>query len=464
MFSTGRFRRAFLLSFLVAATAGSAFAQAEPARQDATLFRVFLRDGSTLVSYGEYARVADRVIVTLPIGETGSTPELETLSIPADTVDWDKTDAYADSARAARYAATAGPNDFAQLNNGVSVALNDIAATPDPARKIAMAAEARQNVMKWAAEHYGYRATDVAHLATLFDSVIVETRRANGEPTAEMNLVANLAAPPDAPLMPTPTERETVELALRAVTLAPDATDRTSLLTAIQKSLASVSPGADWAVPLRARVSAALDVERRTDHAYAVLTQDALKSADRAAAIGNVTGVERVVRTLLKQDDRLGQRRPQEIAALLATLDARLDAARQERLARDHRAERAVVLAQYRRAVAEPMAVLRREEPAIDEIRRLAGPSRERLTELTTAISNAARLLDAVSVPEEVTPAHSLLKNAMQLAARAAAGRQQAIQTRSMQTAQDASSAAAGAIMLFDRAAADLRTLVDDKD
>ena len=39
-----------------------------------------------------------------------------------DAVDWEKTDAYADSARAARYAGTRGPDDFALLSNAVTVA------------------------------------------------------------------------------------------------------------------------------------------------------------------------------------------------------------------------------------------------------------------------------------------------------------------------------------------------------
>ena len=36
---------------------------ASAADEDATLLRVFLRDGASLVSYGEFARVADRVRV-----------------------------------------------------------------------------------------------------------------------------------------------------------------------------------------------------------------------------------------------------------------------------------------------------------------------------------------------------------------------------------------------------------------
>lgn len=440
------------------ASAGQAVAD------QATLFRVFLRDGSTLVSYGEYARVADRVIVTLPLGATTvAAPDLEILSIPADTVDWEKTDAYADSARAARYAATTGPNDFALLNDAVTIALNEIAQAGEPARKVAMALQARQNVTKWASEHYGYRAADVARLATLFDAVIAETRRASGEANVDMSLVASLAAPPDAPLFPTPSAQETVEQALRAVTLAPDATERTSLLAAIERTLAGSAANEAWAMPLRTRVIAALEMERSTDRAYAALTHDALNAANRSAAIGDVTAVERAIRTLLKQDDKLGQRRPQEMAAVLATLDARLAAARQERLARDNRAARAAVLAQYRRAIAEPLSIMRRERAALDEIRRLAGPAPAQLSDLAFAVKRAQRLLDKITVPDEVTAAHSLLKNAVQLAARAAEGRQQAVLTRSMQTAQEASSAAAGALMLFDKATTDLRILLNDK-
>ncbi|HEX6464517.1 MAG TPA: hypothetical protein VFZ98_08695 [Vicinamibacterales bacterium] len=424
---------------------------------DATLFRVFLRDGSTLVSYGEYARVADRVVVTLPLGVTDSKPDLEVLSIPADTVDWEKTEAYADSARAARYAATLGPNDFALLNESATIALSDIALMADPARKIAMATEARQNVTRWAAEHYGYRAPDVSRLATMFDDVIAETRRANGEPNAEMSLVASLAAPPDTPLLADPTPQDSIEQALRAAMLAPDATERISLLSAIERTLAGADAASTWAAPLRARASAALEVEHRTDRSYTALTHDALRAADHYAGLGDVTAVERIVRNLLKQDDRLGQRRPQEIASVLAALDTKLDAARRERLARDNRVELAGAIARYRRAVAEPLGIMRREKPALDEIRRLAGPSPTRLAELTRSVKTAERLLAKVSVPEDLAETHTLLKDAVELAVRAADGRQRAVLTRSMQTAQEASSAAAGAIMLFEKASADLR-------
>src|SRR5688572_26375728 len=216
MFSTGRFRRAVAVGLmLLCGTA--AFAQDAPA--DAALYRIFLNDGSTLVSFGEFARVADRVVVSLPLGTPaapGAAPALHLVTIPADTVDWEKTDAYADSVRATRYAATRGPDDFALLNEAVSRAISDIAVTADPARKVAMAVEARQNVTKWAADHFGYRAERVAELASMFDTVIAETRAQGGAVNLDLSLVASMAAPPSVALLPTPSFEDHLDQALRA--------------------------------------------------------------------------------------------------------------------------------------------------------------------------------------------------------------------------------------------------------
>jgi len=440
---------------LIAAVAAPAAAQVPP---DVTLYRVFLRDGSTIVSYGEYARVGDRLVVSLPLGGTDDTPQLQLLSLPSDAIDWEKTDAYAESARAARYAQTRGPDDFAQLSNAVTSALSDIAITQDPQRRIAMATEARQNVMKWASEHYAYRAKNVAEFAGLFDKVIAETR---GQTGFDLSLVANMAEPPPpVPMLPAPTLRETTEQALRAAALAPDAADRSSLLRSIEKVLGSMDGRPAWAVSLRARAGAALALEEGTDRAYSALIRDSLQVADRYARNADVTGVERVVRRVLREDDRLGQRRPNEIAAALATLDATLDSARRLRLARDSFAARAASLRAYEVAIAEPVAVMRTSRLALDAIRRLAGPSQARLTRLSASATVALSQLTAATVPGEAGPAHDLLRSAISLAGRAADVRLKAIASGNMQDAWDASSAASGALMLFDRAAEELRQLV----
>ena len=78
-----------------------------PARADETsLLRVFLRDGTTLTSYGEYARVGDRIVFSMPLGVgSDATPPLQLVSLPDWRVDWNRTDAYREAARAVQYAA-----------------------------------------------------------------------------------------------------------------------------------------------------------------------------------------------------------------------------------------------------------------------------------------------------------------------------------------------------------------------
>jgi hypothetical protein len=457
MFSTGRFRRALFTSVLLLSAAA---ASAQTAPSEASLYRVFLRDGSTVVSYGEFARVSDRVVISLPVGGTPEAPDLHLLSIPAESVDWEKTDAYSESVRATRYAATRGPDEYALLNDAVSRALTDIALTTDPKRKIAMAAEARQNVTKWAADHFGYRAQGIAQLAGMFDDVIAETQSASGIRNFDMSLVANMAEAPSVPLLPVPTQQESVEQALGAASLAPDATERVSLLQAIDRVLATeAAAGATWTSALRMRVTAAIAVEDHATRGYDALTRQSLQAAHRSARLGDVTGVERVIRRALSGDDRLGQRRPQEMASLLATLDSSLDSARRLRLARDSWAARSQLLRRYQTAVAEPLESLRVSLDSLDQIRRLAGPSAVRLTRLTTRAAHAVRLMAVITVPAEANVAHGFLKNAIQLASRAADSRHRAVMSGDMKLAWEASSAAAGAVMLYERAFEELRTL-----
>src|SRR5215204_2427948 len=54
----------------------------------AVLYRVFLKDGGVLVSYGEFARVADRVVLSIPIGGTDASPVLHVISIAESAVEW----------------------------------------------------------------------------------------------------------------------------------------------------------------------------------------------------------------------------------------------------------------------------------------------------------------------------------------------------------------------------------------
>lgn len=455
MFSTRGFRRAAWAGVLIL-LATSAAAQAPPS--SATLYRIFLHDGSTLVSYGEFARVADQVVFSIPVGGTDAAPTLQLISIPSSTVDWDQTDAYAESARAARYAATRGPEEFALLNEAVSRALNDIAFAPTPARKIDMATEARQNVMRWASEHYGYRAEDVARLATMFDDVISEARAAAGLPGLSLALVANMAVPPSKPLMAAPTLEETVADGLRATTLISSASERESALRALRQTL-DESPAAPWVDAARERVNVALAADERIDARYSALTTRVIRQADRDVRSGSVLSLQQLIARALREDDRFGQRRPQEMASLLALLDAKLDSARRVRLARDRWAMRASILRRYREAASQPLATVIAWRPSLEAIQNLAGPSRLRLARLSSAMKAATAELAAIDVPPEAADVHALLRTVLQLAARAAETREQAIATGDMQTAWQASSAAAGALLMAGKVGDDLKAL-----
>src|SRR5579864_8342928 len=105
------------------------------AAEDATLLRVFLTDGASLVSYGEPARVGDRVIFSMPTAATPN-PPLHLVNLPADRVDWDRTNRYAAAARESHYVATQAETDYATVSNDVALTLNEVAATADPAKRL----------------------------------------------------------------------------------------------------------------------------------------------------------------------------------------------------------------------------------------------------------------------------------------------------------------------------------------
>src|SRR5438552_9233077 len=94
-------------------------ALAAPGAADATLFRLFLKDGGTLVSYGEIARVGDRVVFSMPTG-AGTPPPLHLTNLSADRIDWPRTERYATSARSGRYLETQAEHDYTELSNQVA--------------------------------------------------------------------------------------------------------------------------------------------------------------------------------------------------------------------------------------------------------------------------------------------------------------------------------------------------------
>lgn len=77
--------RGILLAGLVCVLTCRALAYAQvPATP---LLRLFLADGTSLTSFGEWVRMGDRVVFSLPLGE-GPTPDLQLVTLAASRVDW----------------------------------------------------------------------------------------------------------------------------------------------------------------------------------------------------------------------------------------------------------------------------------------------------------------------------------------------------------------------------------------
>ncbi|MEN3337645.1 MAG: hypothetical protein V7647_1321 [Acidobacteriota bacterium] len=425
---------------------------------DTALYRIFLGDGATLVSYGEFARVGDRVVLSIPVGElTGAgAPNLQLVSIPQSAVDWDRTNRYSEAVRARRYAETRGEADFAILGARVVEALNQISSTDDPARRLAMAQEARQNLSRWPADNFGYRARDVAQLTGMLDDVISELRVAAGL-TNRVSLAATTVPPEEPPLAP-PDFRETMEQAMTVAALTPDPGERISLLRGIALALRN-APSTDWGAVLSVRAAGELSAELRVEKAYNLLASSTLAAANARAALGDLRGVQGLVERVLQADDRLGRKRPQNTSALLAALEWRLGEAARVRQARDAWAVRQTAFTIYRHAIDRAVQELRDARKALVAIRERSGPAALVLPRMEQRLVMGKQMLAVISPPAELDAAHGIFRAAFQMAIRAASDRRNAISSNNTKLAWDAASAAAGALMLLDRAVEELDRL-----
>jgi hypothetical protein len=299
----------------------------------------------------------------------------------------------------------------------------------------------------------------VAQLVAMLDEVISELRVAAGQSSFDVSLVANVTPTPLPDLLPAPGFRETMEQALVAASTTVEPTERVSLLRAVAAALHEPALEGGWAAALHARASSELAAEVRIDKSYLQLSSSTIATATTRAARGDVNGVRSLLEVVLKADDRLGRRRPQETAALLALLDLRLDEARRFRLARDAWIVRLDLFRTYRSTIGPALLEVRRLTPLLETIRELAGPEPRLLPRLEQRLVMARQQWAAVTPPIELQGAHELFATAWQMARRAASGRRNAVSSGDMKLAWEASSAAAGALMLFERAGQELDRL-----
>src|SRR4051812_35213622 len=79
------------------------------------LYRVFLKDGRALPSYGEYAEVDGRLVFALPVGDPAKSVEMQLTSLPIAAIDMVRTSRYTEATRARRYAETRGNADYSSI-------------------------------------------------------------------------------------------------------------------------------------------------------------------------------------------------------------------------------------------------------------------------------------------------------------------------------------------------------------
>lgn len=421
------------------------------------LFRVFLSDGRVLASYGEWARVADRVIFSIPTRLSADPVELHLVNIASGRVDWPRTELYAESMRAVAYAETRGEADFAAFSAGMAKALNDVARVADPGVRLATAERARQQLAEWPASHYGYRIGEVRQALDILDEIISQLRVAVGQTRFDLALSAPLAVPPPPPLPP-PTDAELVEQLVAAASLAETPGERVPLLQSVLRLLdraVGLLPD-EWARRVRRSVTGDLDREREIERAYARLRERTLAAAVKLSRNPAPSEFEKLRDRVKDEDLRLGGHRAGEVAALLATIDLQAGSALTAREARKQWERREVGYRRYRRSMNGAFNEFRKASVSLDQVRTLSGPPLHTIAPLSAKLAEVSRRIAKVTPPPDLAAGHALVRSAWELAENALRLRSESVAINSTDVAQRASSAAAGALMLYQRARADL--------
>ncbi len=436
---TGRARVLFLALSVFSAIAA---AQSPPVDAGA-VFRVCLKNGQALPSYGESAIVGDRVVFTLLVGAAQSPPALQLMSLPVETIDLDRTRRYADAVRAAHYAATRGEVDYAAMTQEVQRALAEVTSVTDPKQRLALAVDARRRLLAWSASTYGYRGAEVRQLAGLFDDVIVELRAAAGEQKFELDLRLGPEPAPE-PLLPLPNLDESLQLALEAARAADSEDDRLAVLRAASTLAAGDPAGAD----LRARVAEELDLEVKAGAAYVELAADVRARAADARRRGDAEGVTAAIQALQTRDRELGGRRPQVTSSLMAELETMLASVRTYRAALDHYALVRGSLLAYERAVRPLMSGFDGLVPVFNAVRDGRFTAYARLERAGSRLKGFIAALQRVAPPADLADVHATLLSALRMADHGVARRRLSSASGSRAVEAEASSAAAGAMLL----------------
>jgi hypothetical protein len=378
-------------------------------------------------------------------------------------VNWTKTDEDAASTRYQWYARTRGEEDFERLSDEVAGVLSAIVASADRTRALALAQQVRSTLADWPRTHYGYRQQDVREILGVLDEAIASLRAETGPNAFELALVASAPDIRVSPLAATPSKREQIHQVWQLASVSDRATERVALLQTVLVMLddagAALTPRESSG--LRRLANARIRRDQRVDAQYASLTRRVMSDARRAAQRANIAEVEKIANRLTRDDARLGSARPELIQALRVSVQGELETARRLRLLQDRWAIRQRVYNQYRQVVGTELLLLVKAEPALEAIRRLDGPPPDTLADLQRQLRGGAERLTRLLPPEELRSVHELLTSAWRFAENAVSGRYGAARGADVSAAWQASSSAAGSLLLLSRARQELREFIE---
>jgi hypothetical protein len=449
-----------IVAVALALCAGSApEALAESQESAPPSYRIFLTDGTPIISFGECARASGRVVFTIPIGPPSSPDALQVVSLPDSAVDWDRTDRYTDAVRLQVYATTRGEEDYAALTGAVARALGEIAFAADASAKLAIAADIRRQLLEWPATHLAYRSADVRELTALVEQAISEIRAGSGQRTFDLSLVA-MIEPPSEPLLPEPQLKDSLDYASAVAQMTDSRRERLSL----QESILAVldrrkrQVPKDWYSATRKVLVWSIDRERALDRKYADLSSRALRDARNREEDADVTALERLAADAQKEDARLGYQRPETMQALLASLAASTARAREKREAIGRYEYRKSAYKSYRRSIDDSLEKFDDVTEDIGEVKALVGLKGGRLSRVEKRVSAIEVSLLPVQPPPELGAAHELLVSSARLMREALRLQRGAATVGNGAPAHNASAAAAGALLLLEAA----RTRIDE--
>jgi hypothetical protein len=247
-----------------------------------------------------------------------------------------------------------------------------------------------------------------------------------------------------------PRIKESISLSLTASSVADIGEERLAIL----KSAASITPADDR--ELSAAVARRLEQEQNAERSYAALVADIRKRAQAAEAAGNAPAIDRLQAELLNRDQQYGFRRPKTVQDLIAELRTARESAVARKEALEKYASVRQRLLDYELQVRPAFAALDGLRSVLEYYREFRVVSFERTTAAVERFEKMRALVESAPPPAEVSAIHATLISALRMAVEAATRRREAAATNAMPTMRAASSAAAGALLLGDRARNDL--------